>query len=335
MKAAVLYGPRDLKVVETPKPETGPAGVLVKVKAAGICGTDVHTYRNGIFKEMSLSIDGGALIGHEFAGDVVEIGSEAEVPGIQVGDRVAAIDIGAYSEYVRVGPELLGAPLIFKIPDNVSYEEAATIEPLAVSASTVRRAQPTEEDTVLLLGAGMIGVGCIQVLKAKYAVKQIFVADISDKRLAMAKDLGADVTINAKKENVVDKMLEMTGSASVLFNTKPTAHVDVVIECAGVEVTMQQALQVVKPVTGRIMAVALYEETPITIDLNDAVTKQNHIIGVFAYEEQDLGTAIEMISSGKVDRKPLITHQYPLDQAKEAFEMQVNTAESFKAVINP
>ena len=335
MKAAVLYGPKDLKVVETPKPETGPAGVLVKVKAAGICGTDVHTYRNGIFKEMSLSIDGGALIGHEFAGDVVEIGSEAEVPGIQVGDRVAAIDIGAYSEYVRVGPELLGAPLIFKIPDNVSYEEAATIEPLAVSASTVRRAQPTEKDTVLLLGAGMIGVGCIQVLKAKYAVKQIFVADISDKRLAMAKDLGADVAINAKEENVVDKMLEMTGSASVLFNTKPTAHVDVVIECAGVEVTMQQALQVVKPVTGRIMAVALYEETPITIDLNDAVTKQNHIIGVFAYEEQDLGTAIEMISSGKVDRKPLITHQYPLDQAKEAFEMQVNTAESFKAVINP
>jgi len=335
MKAAVLYGPRDLKVVETPKPETGPAGVLVKVKAAGICGTDVHTYRNGIFKEMSLPIDGGALIGHEFAGDVVEIGSEAEVPGIQVGDRVGAIDIGAYSEYVRVGPELLGAPLIFKLPDNVSYEEAATIEPLAVSASTVRRAQPTEEDTVLLLGAGMIGVGCIQVLKAKYAVKQIFVADISDKRLTMAKDLGADVTINAKEENVVDKMLEMTGSASVLFNTKPTAHVDVVIECAGVEVTMQQALQVVKPVTGRIMAVALYEETPITIDLNDAVTKQNHIIGVFAYEEQDLGTAIEMISSGKVDRKPLITHQYPLDQAKEAFEMQVNTAESFKAVINP
>lgn len=324
-----------MKVVETPKPETGPAGVLVKVKAAGICGADVHTYKNGIFKEMSLPIDGVALIGHEFAGDVVEIGSEAEVPGIQVGDRVAAIDIGAYSEYVRVGPELLGAPLIFKLPDNVSYEEAATIEPLAVSACTVRRAQPTEEDTVLLLGASMIGVGCIQVLKAEYAVKQIIVADISDKRLTMAKDLGADVTINAKEENVVDKMLEMTGSASVLFNTKPTAHVDVVVECAGVEVAMQQALQVVKPVTGRIVAVALYEDTPITIDLNDAVTKQNHIIGVFAYEEQDLATALELISSGKVDRKPLITHQYPLDQAKEAFEMQVNTAESFKAVINP
>jgi 2-desacetyl-2-hydroxyethyl bacteriochlorophyllide A dehydrogenase len=335
MKAAVIYGPRDLKVVETAKPEPGPAGILVNVKAAGICGTDVHTYKNGIFKEMSLPIDGGTLIGHEFAGDVVEIGPDVSVPDIKVGDRVAAIDIGAYAEYVRVGPELLGAPLIFKLPDHISYEEGATIEPLAVSACTVRRAQPAEEDIVLMLGAGMIGVGCVQVLRAKYSVKQIIVADISKKRLALAKELGADVTLNAKEENVVDKMLEMTGSASVLFNTKPTAHVDVVIECAGLEVTMQQALQVVKPVTGRIAAVALYEDTPITIDLNDAVTKQNQIIGVFAYEEQDLATAMELISSGKVDRKPLITHRFSLDDAKAAFETQVNTAESFKTFINP
>ena len=335
MKAAVFYGPRDLKVVDTEKPEAGPEGVLVRVKAAGVCGTDLHTYKTGIFKEMSLSIEGGAVFGHEFAGDVVEVGSEADVQDIKVGDRVAAIDFGAYAEYARVGPEVLGAPVVFKIPDHVSYEEAATIEPLSVSAHTVRRAQPLETDIVLILGAGMIGMGCIQVLKAKYSVKQIIVADISDKRLALAKELGADLVIDVKEEDIVKKMLELTGSASVLFNTKPTAHVDVVLECAGLELTAQQALEVVKPVTGRAVVVALYEDAPIKIDLNDAVTKTNDILGVFGAQEEDIRTAIELIITGKVDRKPLITHQFPLDEAKEAFETQLRTNDSLKVMINP
>jgi len=333
MKAAVFYGPRDLRILETPKPEAGPVGILVKVKAAGVCGTDLHTYKTGIFKEMSLPVEGGVVFGHEFAGDVVEVGPEANVQDIKVGDRVAAMDIGAYAEYVRVGPEVLGAPAIFKIPDHVSYEEAATIEPLSVSAHTVRRAQPQKDDIVLILGAGMIGLGCIQVLKAKYPVRQIIVADVSDKRLTLAKELGADLVINAKEVDIVKKMLELTGSASVLFNTKPTAHVDVVIECAGLALTAQQALEVVKPVTGRVVVVALYEDTPIKIDLNDAVTKNNDIRGVFGIEEEDVVTAIELITSGKVNRKPLMTHRFSLAEAKEAFETQLNVREAMKVMI--
>jgi len=335
MKAAVFYGPRDLKVVETAKPEAGPVGVLVRVKAVGVCGTDLHTYKTGIFKEMSLPVEGGAVFGHEFAGDVVEVGPEAAVRDIKIGDRVAGIDLGGYAEYARVGPEVLGAPVVFKIPDHVSYEEAATIEPLSVSAHTVRRAQPLEVDIVLILGAGMIGLGCIQVLKAKYPVKQIIVADVSDKRLDLAKNLGADLVINAREEDVVKKMLALTGSAPVLFNTKRTAHVDVAIECAGLELTAQQALEVVKPVTGRVVAVALYENTPIKIDLNDAVTKTNDILGVFGAQEEDIATAIELITMGKVDRKPLITHRFSLDEAKQAFETQMDTTDSLKVMILP
>lgn len=335
MKAAVFYGPKDLRVVDTAKPDVGPEGVLVRVKAVGVCGTDLHTYKNGIFKEMSQSVEGGNLFGHEFAGDVVEVGPEASVQDIKVGDRVAAIDIGAYAQYARVGPELGGAALVFKIPDHVSYEEAATMEPLSVSAHTVRRAQPQETDTVLIFGAGMIGMGCIQVLKARYPVKQIMVADVSEKRLALARELGADIVINAREEDIVKKMLELTGSAPVLFNTKQTAHVDVVLECAGLAVTAQQALEVVKPITGRAVVVALYEDTPITVDLNDAVTKSIDIRGVFGAQEEDIMAAIDLITAGKVDRKPLITHRFPLDEAKKAFECQANTAESFKVMIMP
>jgi 2-desacetyl-2-hydroxyethyl bacteriochlorophyllide A dehydrogenase len=335
MKAAVFYGPRDLRIVETAKPDAGPVGVVVKVKAVGVCGTDLHTYKTGLFKEMSVPVEGGAVFGHEFAGDVVEVGPEAEVQDVKAGDRVAAIDVGGYAEFARIGPEFLGASIIFKIPDHVSYEEAATIEPLAVSAHTVRRALPLDTDIVLILGAGMIGMGCIQVLKAKYRVKQIIVADVSEKRLALAKELGADLVINAKEEDIVQKMLDLTGSAPVLFNTKPTAHVDVVLECAGLEVTAQQALEVVKPVTGRVVVVALYEDTPIRIDLNDAVTKINDIRGVFGAQEEDLVTAIELITTGKVDRKPLITHRFPLDEAKEAFETQINMGDSMKVMITP
>jgi 2-desacetyl-2-hydroxyethyl bacteriochlorophyllide A dehydrogenase len=153
--------------------------------------------------------------------------------------------------------------------------------------------------------------------------------------LDLARQLGADLVINAAEEDLVARMLELTGSAYVQYNTKPTAHVDVVIDCAGLEVTAQQALRVVKPVTGRVVLVALYEDTPVKIDLNDAVTKTNDIRGVYGAKQEDNLTALELIASGKLDQKSLITHRFPLEQAKEAFETQLNTAECLKVMIVP
>lgn len=333
MKAAVFHGVRDVRVMDIPDPEAGPDGILVKVRAVGICGTDLHTYRTGMFKEMGLSIEGGGtLIGHEFSGDVVEVG--ANVEGFDLGDRVVGVTLAAYAEYARVGPELVGVPILFKLPDHVSYEEAATIEPLAVSLATVKRGQPQETDTVLILGAGMIGLGCLQALRALYPVKQIFVSDVSERRLSVARAMGADVTIDATREDVVKKMLELTGSEPVLYSKKPTAHVDLVIESAGATVTPQQALEVVTPNTGRVVIVSLYEETP-RIDLNDLVTKNHAIYGVFAYGLEDFLESIELLASGKIDRKPLITHRFPLDQAADAFETQSRATDCFKVVITP
>ncbi len=333
MKAAIFHGPGDVRVMDIPAPEAGPDGVLVKVRAVGICGTDLHTYRTGIFKEMGIGMEGGgALIGHEFSGDVVEVGSN--VQGFKEGDRVVGVTFGAYAEYARVGPELLGVPVLFTFPGHVSYEEAATVEPLAVSMATVKRGEPRETDTVLILGAGMIGLGCLQVLRARYPVKQIFVSDMSEKRLSLAKAMGADLTINAGREDVVKKMLELTGSEPVLYSAKPTAHVDLVIESAGATVTPQQALEVVTPNTGRVVIVSLYEEPP-AIDLNDLVTKNHPVYGVFAYGIEDFQESIELLVSGEVDRKPLITHRFSLDQAADAFRTQSETVDCLKVVIQP
>lgn len=330
MKAAVFHGPRDIRVAEMPIPETGPEGILLKVKAAGICGTDVHTYRTGIFKEMSMPLaTGGALFGHEFAGEVVDVGEK--VSGIKVGDRAVGVTLGSYAEFARIGPELFGVPFIFKLPDNVSYEEGATVEPLAVSLSAVRRGQPRETDTVLILGAGMIGMGCLQVIRALYPVKQLIVTDISEKRLAMAREMKADLALNAAKVDVVEKMMEMTGSASVLYNTKPTAHVDLVIESAGATVTPQQALRVVAPNTGRVVMVSLYEEPP-RVDLNDLVTKNHAVYGVFAYSMEEFEEALGLLQAGKINRKPLITDRFSIDQVHEAFETQCRTTDCFKSV---
>ena len=330
MKAAVYYGPRDIRVGDVPVPETGPEGILVKVRATGICGTDVHTYRTGIFREMTVPLKGGgALFGHEFAGDVVEVGKKVE--GIQKDDRVVAVSVGAYAEFARVGPETRGFPFVYKLPDHVSYEEAATTEPLAVSLSAVKRGQPKETDTVLILGAGMIGMGCLQIIRALYPVKQLIITDISERRLSMAKDMGADMILNAREMDVVEKMLEVTGSAPVRWSTKPTAHVDLVIESAGATVTPQQALRVVTPNTGRVVMVSLYEEPP-QVDLNDLVAKNHTMYGVYAWSVEEFAEALDLLSSGKVDRMSLITDRFTLDQAVEAFETQARTTDCFKSM---
>jgi len=134
MKAAVLYDVRDMRVVDVPRPTAGDDGVLIKVNTVGVCGTDLHTYKKGMFKEMSLSQEEGILFGHEFAGDVAEIAPEANIEGIAVGDRVMGMALGAYAEFCNVPPIIGDKPLILKLPDSVSsYEEAATVEPLLVN----------------------------------------------------------------------------------------------------------------------------------------------------------------------------------------------------------
>jgi threonine dehydrogenase-like Zn-dependent dehydrogenase len=334
MKAAVLKDVRDLRIVDVPKPSAGRDGVLVRVRTVGVCGTDLHTYKRGMFREMSLPQAEGVLFGHEFSGDIAAIGPEAKADGFAVGDRVTGIALGAYAEYCTVGPVFGDKPLLVKLPDAVSYEEAATVEPLVVSLTAVERADPRPGERVLVIGAGMIGLGCVQVLHARYPECEVVVCDVSEKRLAMAAEFGAHVTVDARNEDLVARMKEAYGATPVMYNATTSGRIDVVMECAGLPRTLNQALELARPGTGRVVGVALYEDRP-EVDFNQVVAKNLKITGTLGYSGDDVRRALALIAEGVIDRRPLVTHRYPLADAARAFEAQIDTAETLKAVILP
>lgn len=334
MKAAVLRDIRDLAVMDVPKPSAGKDGVLVRVRSVGVCGTDLHTYKRGMFREMSLPQAEGVLFGHEFSGDIAAIGPEARAEGFAVGDRVTGVALGAYAEYCTVGPVFGEKPLLIKLPDSVSYEEAATVEPLVVSLTAVERANLRSGERVLIIGAGMIGLGCVQVLHALHPDCEVVVCDVSEKRLAMATAFGATRVVDARRDDLVARMKAEFGETAVMYNATTSGRLDVVMECAGLPLTLNQALELARPGTGRVVGVALYEDRA-EVDFNQVVAKSLRVVGTLGYTGEDVQRALRLIAEGRVDRRPLITHRYALADAAQAFEAQTNTAETLKAVIMP
>ena len=330
MKAAMFYGAGDIRIeeVETPKLETA-GDVLIRVRASGICGSDLHPYRQ------AEPVTTGRIMGHEYSGEVAEIGSQVE--GLSVGDRVVAVSFGANAEYIRIPRE--GRGIIMPLPADVSYEEAATIEPLANSIHIANLSDPSDEDTIVVMGAGIIGLGTIQALRAMSSAR-IMAVDFSDRRLSMAQEVGADVAINAGKEDPYREVLEITGSTTISFAEEtPAGNVDAVCDCAGwlAEHTgippIQQGFKMLKA-KGKLIEHSIFEKPP-EISLFLLARKQIQLLGSWGFEFEEYGQAIEMIRSGKVDRKPLITHTFPLERAKEAFETQLDYEEAIKILLKP
>lgn len=334
MKAAVFYGPRDIRFEEVERPKIEASEILIKVRACGICGSDLHTYKLGLFPELGLPIDSGRILGHEFGGDVVEAGEQVEA--VKVRDRVTAITMGAMAEYVKVTPFM--NLNVFHLPSEVSYEEAATNEPLATSLHAVGLANPIEGETIMVMGAGIVGLGVLQVLKARYS-NRVIVADLSQKRLAIAKQLGADVIISAGADDPYEKLLEIVGPAPQMFYPEPSCAVDIAIDCVGriADIpgapVVQQLLKIVRE-GGKVVLVGAYEET-VELDLNVLMIKGQRVFGSFGYGPEEFGEALELIRAGKVDRKPLISHEFTLDRAKEAFETQLRVGEAIKVLFKP
>jgi 2-desacetyl-2-hydroxyethyl bacteriochlorophyllide A dehydrogenase len=336
MKAAVFHGPLDIRVEEVPTPDLEPGDILIKVRACGICGSDLHAYKLGLFPELGLPLDSGMILGHEFSGEIVEIAGEQE--GFQVGDRVTAMSMGAEAEYVKI-PWFL-ASLVHKFSPDISYEEAATCEPLATSLNAVNLAGPADDETHVILGVGGIGLGVLQVIKARCSTRVVAV-DLSDKRLDTARKLGADEVINATREDPYQRVLEMTGSTKLLFVEELAGNVDTVYDCAGCGRNQEgtpalfQAIRMARS-RAKVLLVATYEKQ-FGLDYNLVMNKALTLLGSFgdATVVDDFAQSVDLVVSRRIDRKPLITHTFPLDEAKEAYETQLRADEAIKVLIKP
>jgi 2-desacetyl-2-hydroxyethyl bacteriochlorophyllide A dehydrogenase len=316
--------------VEKPTLEEGE--VLVRVRACGICGSDLHTYRHGMFEEfLGLPVGTGCILGHEFSGEVAEICGD--VGGFQVGDRVVTVSRGANAEYAKISPP--ETELLMRFDDSVSFVEAATTEPLGTSLHAVNLAEPRDGEIHVIVGAGIIGLGVLQCLEHLSSARTV-VVDISDKRLAKASELGADLTLNASKTDLV---LTMMGSGLLGLEGMLAGNVDAVYDCAGVTKNFEgtsvlsQATSIVKE-DGKVIVVAVFEKQP-EIDWNLVVRKGVRLFGSWAWSPQELAEASRLIGSGKIDRKPLVSHTFSLEDASEAYETQLREEEAVKVVLTP
>lgn len=329
MKAAAVFGTKDIRIVDVDTPKVEDNGVLIKTKACGICGSDMHVYSTNLFLEDGTKLIGGyKIIGHEFVGEIVEVGKNVE--GFNVGDRVASVhNKGGMAEYVEIHG--VGLKNLFKIAEGVSFETAATLEPFCNPVHSFHLREPKDNETVAIFGAGIIGLGYLQIVKT-YTKAKTIVVEVAKLRIDMAKNLGADIVINAKEEDPVKKIKELTGDHYVRYQKKTAGGCDISIDCAGIPLTFQQTLEVLKPRDGTAIIPAIYVDD-VKIDPNMIVFKYMSVLGSMGYFESETEEALNLIVNGKVDRDILITHKFPLNRAKEAFSVQGNPNKSIKVLV--
>lgn len=346
MKAAIYREPNLLTVEAVPDPVAGPDDIVLRVHACGICGSDIHGYRAGLW------VEPGEIMGHEWAGEVVEFGTN--VQHLQVGTRVAVGNgsgglgagwekspgyglPGAYAEYVRI-PRASQPGAVAEIPEDVSYDEAAAMEPLRCGLHAALLAESKHDDWTVVIGVGTIGLGTLQALKALSNCRVIAI-DISDRRLELATSLGADHVINASSVDPIQAVAALTGTGHYRWGSQAAgrwslgAKADIVVEAAGTPGTLSQALEMVK-FGGTVLQVALYENEA-TFDPTIITQKQIRLQGSAGFGLAPFDEAVKYVLSGQVALGPIITHRFPLDRITEAFATQMNTSDSGKVIIAP
>ncbi|MFQ6078867.1 MAG: zinc-binding dehydrogenase, partial [Thermodesulfobacteriota bacterium] len=300
MKALVLVENEKLEVMEMPNPEiASPDEILVEVCACTICHTDLEIYRG------TRKWGGGPpnMFGHEVTGIVHQIGKD--VHNVQIGDRVLLrITSTGFAEYCKAkGVEAI------RLPEEIGFEEGAIAQLMPIAVRGIEKSIKSG-DTVFVSGQGPAGVLCNQVAKA-YGAQKVIAADLYDQRLARGRDLGCDVAINAQRENVAERVKEETDGRGA----------NVTVECVGIEPSFRNCEKACK--NGGTIVVFGSHLKPIEIDL---LSWEGRSLSLVIAREQPhetpylLRRSIELISSGKVRLKPMLTHVFPLDRAPEAFE---------------
>ena len=342
MLAAMIYGVKDLRVEEVAKPKVEHGEVLVKVKAATTCGTDLKIFQRGYVDGV---IKVPTVFGHEWAGEVVEVGEGVSWP--KVGMRVRAGNSapclrchmcqkgsfnlcedmmwlwGAYAEYIKV-PARMVIVNTQEIPLHVTFEEAAVTEPLACVLRGVEKANVRLGDSVAIIGAGPIGLLHLLTVR-KMGAEKIIVTDLVDERLQLAKELGADETVNAQREDAISKVKELTEKYGA----------DAVIEAIGLPSTWEQALKMVRKGGTVLEFGGCPPNTEIKVSTQLLHYGDVTVIGAFHTTPAHFKKALNLIASKTINVNPLITRKMPLDKIKEAFETLTTSKKDVKIAINP
>lgn len=311
MKTARYYGIEDIRYEELPLPNCGEKDVLIKVAYAGICGSDLHIYKKGMFIQNIPE-----TMGHEFSGTVIKTGSK--VHSLQAGDRVTAnpmvtcgnciacrtghrgscetlgfigeVRPGCFAEYIALPQED-----VIKAPPDIDLKKLALAEPLAVALNICRQANPAPTDKVLIVGPGPIGLLTALALKNVCGLENPTILGRSPARLSIAKALGMKTTTQLGDDS----------------------YFDLIIEAAGNETALSTAVAHALP-GGKICVVSIFEDDFI-FDINTIVAKQLSIIGCNVYETRHIQESTKLLADGIIDPSPLVTDTYDLADCREAF----------------
>ena len=337
MKAAVIRGTQQIQVEDVPTPEPGPNQVLVKIKYSAICGSDVHRFQYGM-------MNSGSIMGHEYIGEVVQSGADVtllnegdrvvsgggEPPeGISArtaGDRYSARTMGlktppqgGFAEYIVLDE---WRPL--KIPNNVSNELAVLAEPAAIAVHAVRRSKFSIGDSVVVMGAGQIGLLTMQVLNAGGA-GAVYVSEPATARAEAARVLGATVVMNPTNEDVVSKVLEISGGPGV----------PIAFDAAAARPTLQQGLEMVRR-GGQVLVVSMAWEDVDLLTV-EWIGREVEMKASYGSQPIDWRTVLKLMERGLLSKQAMVTDEsfIGFDEMQSSMERLMKPEEHVQLVLVP
>ena len=341
MKAAVLTKPKTIEIQDVPDPKPAPHEVLIRVKTVGICGSDLHYYEHG--RIGTQVVEYPFILGHEVGGEIAEVGSN--VKGFEPGDKIAIEPQqtcgkcefcksgrynlcphvkflatppvnGAFAEYITHP-----ADMTFKLPDTMDYEQGALLEPLAIGFHVSDRAEASLGERVLITGAGCIGLVILLALKAK-GLSEIYVSDVLDNRLAMARELGAREVFRADRTDPVKEILKRTDGRGA----------DIVIEASGNPKAIAGTVDAVRR-GGKILMLGYAPTDSVEFDFKKLIFKEASLNTSRRYCNM-YPLAIDAVANGLVDISKCVTHRWNFDQASVAMDFSINNKQEItKGVI--
>lgn len=345
MKAVILYGPNNFDSGEFDKPQIGDNDILLKMKSAAICGTNIRILEGKKTKGVRYP----SIIGHEICGIIDEVGKNVKY--YNVGDKVAIANVmpckschscltgrenaclnrkaigyeynGGFAEYVLIPDIFVDGGNVVKLPENVSFEEGALIEPLACCIRGMKNAGTGFNDTVLILGAGPIGLMHLQLAKIAGA-KQVIVSEPINSRREKALKLGADRVVNPNEEDLSKIIMTITDGIGA----------DIIIMAIGVPAIVNSTIKLCRK-GGTVNLFAGFAGTgESTIEVNTIHYNEITLNGSTAYKREDYLQSKDIVVSKKINLKEIITHRFKIDEFKKAYEV-CKSGEGLKVIIEP